>query len=255
MDLTARRVTGQGGVHLGIFYSCSGRRQCSCGHVNEKWRYLRVGIWWLIGFEMMQELNKNMGLVSGLGDWIDDDVTSGERKYRIRRGLGEDYLCGVLEMLTLRKLGRPWDLRSSYMSARGCQGWDKGRELRSGNEWRNPGWIGWVALGFTLGTLTTLTHDSPITRHHSWKFIVPLTAHHTADLKWILFQILEALFLSKKSGGSLVAHSLLLKRMSCSWILVQVSFPRAQFCSPAAGCSWWKENWGSLFCEKMGSPE
>ena len=41
---------------------------------------------------MMQELNKNMGLVSGLGDWIDDDVTSGERKYRIRRGLGEDYL-------------------------------------------------------------------------------------------------------------------------------------------------------------------
>ena len=62
---------------------------------------------------MIEELNKNMGLVSGSGDWIDDDVTSGERKYRIRRGLGEDYLCGVLEMLTLRKLGCPWDLRST----------------------------------------------------------------------------------------------------------------------------------------------
>lgn len=55
---------------------------------------------------MMEELNKNMGLVSGLGDWIDDDVTDWERK--CRRGFGEeDYLCGVWEMLTLRKLGHP----------------------------------------------------------------------------------------------------------------------------------------------------
>lgn len=62
---------------------------------------------------MMEDLNKNMGLVSGLGDWIDDDVTNRERKYRIRRGLGEDYLCGVLEMLTLRKLEHPWELCST----------------------------------------------------------------------------------------------------------------------------------------------
>lgn len=109
----ARRVAGQGGVQLGIFCSCSGRWQCDCGRVNEKWRaesrdLVTNWIW-----DNGEKLNKNMGLVSGSGDWTDDDVTSGERKYRIRRGLGEDYLCGVLEMLTLRKLGRPWDLRST----------------------------------------------------------------------------------------------------------------------------------------------
>ena len=45
VDLTAKGVAGQGGVQLGIFYSCSGRWQCNCGYVNEKWRDLRVGIW------------------------------------------------------------------------------------------------------------------------------------------------------------------------------------------------------------------
>lgn len=36
-----------------------------------------------------------MGLVSGLGDWIDDDVTGRERKYRIRRGLFVWYFGNV----------------------------------------------------------------------------------------------------------------------------------------------------------------
>lgn len=32
------------------------------------------------------------------------------KKIQDKERLGEDYLCsGVLEMLTLRKLGRPWD--------------------------------------------------------------------------------------------------------------------------------------------------
>ena len=177
------------------------------------------------------------------------------KKIQDKERLGGRLFVWCFGNVDFKETGMPMGFtQHSYMSARGCQGWDKGRELRSGNEWRNPGWIGWVALGFTLETFTTFTHDSPITRHHSWKFIVPLTAHHTADLKWIWFQILEALFLSKKSGGSLVAHSSLLKRMSCSWILVQVSFPRAQFCSPAAGCSWCKENWGSLFLWEDGLP-
>lgn len=39
---------------------------------------------------MTKELKKNMGLVSGLCDWIDDGVTDWERK--CRRGFGEgDY--------------------------------------------------------------------------------------------------------------------------------------------------------------------
>ena len=44
---------------------------------------------------MTEESNKNMGLVSGLGDWIDDDVTGRERKYRIRRGLFVWYFGNV----------------------------------------------------------------------------------------------------------------------------------------------------------------
>lgn len=34
---------------------------------------------------MTEELNQNMGLVSGLGDGKDDGVTDWERKHRIRR--------------------------------------------------------------------------------------------------------------------------------------------------------------------------
>lgn len=39
---------------------------------------------------MTEELNKNMGLVSGLGDWIDEGITDWGRKYRTRRGFGEE---------------------------------------------------------------------------------------------------------------------------------------------------------------------
>lgn len=147
------------------------------------------------------------------------------------------------------------------MLARGCQWWDKSRELRSGNKRRNPGWIGWVALGYTLETFMTFTHDSPITRHHSWKFIVPLTAHHTADLKWIWFQILEALFLSKKSGGSLVAHSLLLKESEllmdpCSSFLPQSSIlqpsSRLLLVKGKLGFSFFVRRWAPL-SNKIGN--
>lgn len=151
------------------------------------------------------------------------------KKIQDKERLGGRLFVWCFGNVDFKETGTPMGFtQHSYMLARGCQGWDKSRELRSGNKWRNPGWIGWVALGFTLETFMTFTHDSPITRHHSWKFIVPLTAHHTADLKWIWFQILEALFLSKKSGGSLVAHSLLLKESElltdpCSSFLPQSS--------------------------------
>ena len=151
------------------------------------------------------------------------------KKIQDKERLGGRLFVWCFGNVDFKETGTPMGFtQHSYILARGCQGWDKCRELRSGNEWRNPGWIGWIAMEFTLGPFMTFTHNSPIIRHHSWKFIVPLTAHHTADLKWIWFQIPEALFLSKKSGGSLVAHSLLLKENEllldpCSSFLPQSS--------------------------------
>lgn len=46
---------------------------------------------------------------------MDDGGTGWERKCRIRRGLLGVYLCGVLEGLTLRKLGCPRDLLSTVI--------------------------------------------------------------------------------------------------------------------------------------------
>ena len=70
-------------------HGCSGMEQCSCATSDEKWGDWCVGTRRLIGVGMMEELDKNIGLVSDLGDWIDDGDTDWER--RCRRGFGEDY--------------------------------------------------------------------------------------------------------------------------------------------------------------------